>query len=117
MDHGTGRAGEEHIAKLLKRRGFRIVERNYRCRFGEIDIICEDREYIVFVEVKTREKSGLTSPFEAVTASKQKRLILAAETYLQSHLGKKQPRFDVAAVYTEQGRIVGEKILENAFGL
>lgn len=117
MDHGTGKAGEEHIAKLLKRKGFRILERNYRCRFGEIDIIGENREYIVFVEVKTRKKDGLSTPFEAITPAKQRRLVLAAETYLASHSVKTQPRFDAAAVYTEGKKIVGEEYLENAFCL
>ncbi len=117
MDHGTGRAGEEHIAALLEKRGFRIIGRNYHCRFGELDIIGENGQYIVFVEVKTRETGGLVSPFEAVTPAKRRRLILSAEMYLTTHPTRLQPRFDVAAVYTEQGRIVKEEYLENAFGL
>lgn len=117
MDFGTGKAGEAHVAKLLKRKGFRIVEKNYRCRFGEIDIIAEDGKYIAFVEVKTREKGGLLSPFEAITPAKRQRLILTAQNYLSSHPVSAQPRFDAAAVYTEKGKIVGEEYLENAFGL
>ena len=117
MKFGTGQAGEKHIAKLLKRRGFHILELNYHCRFGEIDIIAENRQYIVFVEVKTREKGGLIRPFEAITPAKQRRLILTAETYLAAHSVTAQPRFDAAAVYTEQGKIVGEEYLENAFGV
>ena len=54
MDLGTGRKGEAFVEKLLKRKGFRILEKNYHSRFGEIDIIAENRQYIVFVEVKTR---------------------------------------------------------------
>lgn len=117
MNFGTGQAGEKHIAKLLKRRGFRILERNFHSRFGEIDIIAENRQYIVFVEVKTREKGGLVQPFEAITPAKQRRLILTAESYLAAHPVTTQPRFDAAAVYTEQGKIVGEEYLENAFGV
>ncbi len=116
MDRGTGRAGEEHIVRLLKRRGFRILKRNYRCRFGEIDIIGENGQYIVFVEVKTREKGGMVSPFEAITPEKRRKLLLAAGDYLVSFPTRAQPRFDAAAVYTEQGKIVGEDYLENAFG-
>ena len=71
MNFGTGQAGEKHIAKLLKRRGFCILEMNFHSRFGEIDIIAENRQYIVFVEVKTRERNGLVKPFEAITPAKQ----------------------------------------------
>ena len=117
MNFGTGQAGEKHIAKLLKRRGFRILEMNFHSRFGEIDIIAEDRQYIVFVEVKTREKGSLVQPFEAITPQKQRRLLLTAETYLAVHPITLQPRFDAAAVYTEQGKIVGEEYLENVFGI
>lgn len=116
MNFGTGPAGEKHIAKLLKRKGFHILEQNYHSRFGEIDIIAENRQYIVFVEVKTREKGSLVAPFEAITPAKQRRLLLTAETYLAAHSVTVQPRFDAAAVYTEQGRIVGEEYLENVFG-
>lgn len=117
MDRGTGQAGEEHIARLLERRGCEILARNYRCRWGEIDIIARDAQYILFVEVKTRKRRGLTLPLEAITPQKQRRVILAAETYLASHPSGLQPRFDAAAVYTENGRISGEEYLENAFGL
>lgn len=117
MDPGTGKAGEAHIAKLLKKNGYRILEKNYHSRFGEIDIIGENGQYIVFVEVKTRERGSMVSPLEAITPAKQRRLILTAETYLGLHPSGLQPRFDAAAVYTENGRIVGEEYLENAFGL
>ncbi len=115
MDHGTGQKGEAHVAKLLKRRGFHILEKNYHSRFGEIDIIAKNKEYIVFVEVKTREKEGLVAPFEAITPQKQRRLILTAEQYLAGNPVNLQPRFDAAAVYTENGKITGEEYLENAF--
>ncbi|WP_369297659.1 YraN family protein [uncultured Neglectibacter sp.] len=117
MDFGTGQAGEKHIAKLLKHHGYRILEQNYHSRFGEIDIIAENDQYIVFVEVKTREKGGLVAPFEAITPEKQRRLILTAEDYLAKYNVTTQPRFDAAAVYTERGKIVGEEYLENAFGV
>lgn len=115
MDLGTGRKGEAFVAKLLKRKGFRILEKNYHSRFGEIDIIAENRQYIVFVEVKTREKKGMVAPFEAITPSKRRKLILTAKQYLAEHSTNLQPRFDAAAVYTENGKIVEEEYLENAF--
>lgn len=117
MDRGTGKAGEDHIAALMERKGYRIVSRNFHSRFGEIDIIGENEEYLVFVEVKTREVGGLSTPFEAITPQKRRRLILTAELYLQANPSALQPRFDAAAVYTRNGRIVGEEYLENAFGL
>ncbi len=117
MDRGTGRAGESHVAKLLERKGFHILKRNYRCRFGEIDIIAENRQYIVFVEVKTREEGSLVSPFEAITPAKQQKVVLTAGLYLTAHPTTAQPRFDAAAVYTKKGKIVGEEYLENAFRL
>lgn len=115
MDRGSGKAGEEYVCRLLKRRGYRILVQNYRCRFGEIDIIAEKRPYIVFVEVKTREKGSLASPWEAVTPEKQRKIIRTAEWYLSSHPIQLQPRFDVAAVETENGRMTGTEFLENAF--
>ncbi len=117
MDHGTGKAGEEHIAALMEARGYRVVSRNFHSRYGEIDIIGENGEYLVFVEVKTREVGGLSDPFESITPQKQRRLILTAEMYLEAHPSPLQPRFDAAAVYTKNGRIVSEKYLENAFSL
>lgn len=117
MDHGTGHLGETHVAKLLERRGFHILKRNYHCRFGEIDIIAENSQYIVFVEVKTRKKDGMVNPFEAITPAKQQKIVLTAGLYLTEHPVSTQPRFDAAAVYTEKGKIVGEEYLENAFSL
>lgn len=115
MDRGTGKAGESHVAKLLEKRGYQIVKRNFSCRFGEIDIIARNGQYLVFVEVKTREKDGMTAPFEAITPEKQKRIIRTAGLYLVEHPTALQPRFDAAAVYTQKGKIVGEEYLENAF--
>lgn len=115
MSKATGKAGESHIAQYLEARGFRIVKRNYACRFGEIDIIAENGTYIVFVEVKTREEGSLVQPFEAVTPAKQRRVVLTAGLFLTEHPTELQPRFDVAAVATRRGKIVGEDYLENAF--
>ena len=115
MDRGTGKAGESHIAKYLEQKGYRILKRNYHCRFGEIDIIAENDAYLLFVEVKTREEGSLVNPFEAVTPAKQQRIVLTAGQFLVEHPTTKQPRFDVAAVTTRKGKIVGEDYLENAF--
>lgn len=115
MDNSTGRLGENHAAKLLESRGYHILKRNYHSRFGEIDIIAENENYIVFVEVKTRKKDGLVSPFEAITPAKCQKIILTAGQYITENPVTKQPRFDAVAVYTERGTVIGEEYLENAF--
>ncbi len=117
MSFDAGKAGEAHIAKLMKKKGYRILEKNYHSRFGEIDIIGENRQYIVFVEVKTRKQNSMVTPWEAITPAKQQRIILTAEAYLASHPTEAQPRFDAAAVYLDGEKILGEEYLENAFCL
>jgi putative endonuclease len=71
-----GKSGEDRVAAFLRSKGYKIVKRNYQCRVGEIDIIAERREYIVFVEVKTRKAGSLVSGEEAVNFKKQERIIL-----------------------------------------
>lgn len=115
MDKGTGRLGESHIAKYLEQKGYRVLKRNFHCRYGEIDIIAANDQYIVFVEVKTRRRDSMVSPFEAVTPQKQQKIVLTAGYYITLHQPQLQPRFDSAAVYTENGKVVGEEYLENAF--
>ena len=95
-----GAAGEVLAARFLREKGYDILTTNYRCRFGEIDIIAVKKPYIAFVEVKTRNENALYTPREAVTLSKQKRLIQTARLYQQQHPTKHQPRFDVIEVRT-----------------
>lgn len=110
---GRGRLAEDHVARYLERHGGKILARNYRSRFGEIDIIAEGRGWLLFVEVKAR--SGRASPLEAVTFRKQQRLIRTAGQYLAEHPSLSQPRFDVAGVYMRDGRIVKMDYVKNAF--
>ncbi len=112
----SGRAGEDYASEWLKEHGYRILERNYHSRFGEIDIIAEDSQYIVFVEVKTRKEGSMVSPVEAVTKSKQKKLILTAQMFLMKRPSALQPRFDIAAVTTLHGELMGLQYFTNAFG-
>lgn len=112
----SGRAGEDYASEWLKEHGYRILERNYHSRFGEIDIIAEDSQYIVFVEVKTRKEGSMVSPVEAVTKSKQKKLILTAQMFLMKRPSALQPRFDIAAVTTLHGEPMGLQYFTNAFG-
>ena len=95
----TGRTGEEIACDFLKEQGYSIVERDYLSRIGEIDIVEEHREYLVFCEVKThRNRTGLY-PSLSVTAKKIEKLRMLGEHYLsQKHLMHLQPRFDVIAV-------------------
>ena len=79
-----GAWGEDCAAAYLRRHGYRILARNYSCRFGEIDIIAADRHYVVFVEVKLRREGGLTRPEEAMTPAKGRALLRAANCYIET---------------------------------
>ena len=70
---GSGRLGEQLTAEYLEEKGYEIVERNFKCRFGEIDVIAQNDRYLAFVEVKTRSADGLSHPFEAITPSSARR--------------------------------------------
>ena len=94
-----GKLGEELACGELERRGYAILARRYRTRFGEIDIIARDRETIVFVEVKTRDGDKFGASAEAVTAWKQRRVANMAVDYLaRQRLHHCPCRFDVVAV-------------------
>ena len=99
-----GRLGEEYAARLLEREGYRILSRNFRTRYGEIDLIAQKGEILAFVEVKTRAADSLSRPAAAVSRRKQGRIILAAEGYLQRFPTALQPRFDVVEVVIEKAR-------------
>lgn len=94
----TGAEGEKRVAEYLKSRGCLIAARNYRTRFGEIDVIAEDRTHIIFTEVKTRREGYLVSGAESVDLHKQRRIRLAAEEFLSKLHIPLEPRFDVAEV-------------------
>lgn len=116
----TGRWGEDRAAEFLKKKGYKIIGRNFTCRMGEIDIIAEKGRYIAFVEVKTRKNDTFATAAEFVTASKQRRVAVAAELWLGQNPTKKQPRFDVVEVYAPQGVLTAKpdiRHLEDAFGL
>ena len=98
-----GQWGEEQVAEKLRRDGWTVVARNFRCRMGELDLVAENKTFLAFVEVKLRKDDRFGSACEAVTLSKQRKLRVAAQYYLMSHPTKLQPRFDVAEVYAPQG--------------
>ena len=94
-----GARGERIAAAYLTDLGFRVIDRNWRCRQGELDIVARDGDALVFCEVKTRRGTGYGHPVEAVTAAKQKRLRLLAQRWLAAH-DEHAPdlRFDVVGV-------------------
>ena len=101
--HSLGQFGEEQAARYLRRRFYSILERNYRCRFGEIDLIARKGKYLVFVEVKLRKDDRFGAAREFVTPAKQARILAAAEQWLSLHETQLQPRFDVIEVYAPAG--------------
>ena len=98
-----GAFGEDAACRYLRRHGYKIEGRNYSCRFGEVDVIARDRRCVVFVEVKLRKDDSHGAAAEFVTSAKQRRVIAAAERWLQQHPTKLQPRFDVIEVYAPEG--------------
>ncbi len=110
-----GKTGEQTAAQFLKKNGCKILEKNFRNRIGEIDIIAAEGDVILFVEVKTREKGGRVTPKEAVTPTKQKTLSKVAESWLKTknRQGSKA-RFDVIAIVSDQ-KITQIEWVKNAF--
>lgn len=113
-----GAWGEEMAARYLRLHGWRLVERNYTVRQGEVDLIAEKHGVLAFVEVKLRKDDRFGQAREFVTPAKQRRILTAASMYLAAHESEAQPRFDVIEVYAP----AGEKTLfprithiENAF--
>ena len=116
-----GKWGERIAARYLKCKGYQVVACNYSSRYGEIDIIAKDTQYIVFVEVKTRGGSWGTviSPAEAVTWTKRKKMIQTALVYLSKYPTKVQPRFDIIEILERDSQEGFCKLrqIENAFSL
>ena len=111
-----GNLGEAAVIAYLRERGWTIVQVNFRSKYGEIDLIAEDGQYLAFVEVKLRRDDNFAAARESVTKAKQRRLRVTAEYYLQWHPTDLQPRFDVAEVYAPEGAVSPEiTYLENAF--
>ena len=113
-----GAWGEDRAARYLRLRGYRVFERNFRCRQGEIDIIGRKGSFIVFVEVKLRKNTDHGEAREFVTYAKQRRVICAAEYWLVKNNCELQPRFDVMEIYAPEGTGTLRptiRHLENAF--
>ncbi|APC08106.1 YraN family protein [Neomoorella thermoacetica] len=112
-----GQIGEAAAAALLADSGYRILERNYRCPLGEIDIVAAQGEEIVFIEVRTRSSQNFGTPQESVDGRKRLRLRRLAAYYLGSRgLAGRSCRFDVVAVWLDrQERVAGVEVIKGAF--
>ena len=95
--------GEALAAEYLRRKRYEIVAQGYRCRFGEIDLIVKNRNYLAFVEVKLRKSDRFASAMEYVDRRKQDRLRMTASMYLSQNPTDLQPRFDVIEIYAPEG--------------
>jgi putative endonuclease len=112
----VGKLGEKEARKFLKKRGYRIRETGFRCRHGEIDIIAQKKDYLVFVEVRTKSNLDFGTPEESITQTKKQRLIASALTYTSTH--QKLPslwRIDVVAIeLDDKGKTRRIELIENA---
>ncbi len=94
-----GKEGEKAAVKFLKKRGYRIVEKNYRNKAGEIDIVAEQDQVLVFVEVKSRADNERGEPLEAVTPHKQRKIVQVAKGFMIQHrIENRDCRFDVVGI-------------------
>lgn len=96
-----GRQAENRACVFLEKRGLQLLEKNFRCKYGEIDLIMRDGSVLVFVEVRFRSSHRFGGPLSSITPDKQRRLLLAAQIYLQQHPAKGKyagSRFDVVAM-------------------
>jgi len=108
-----GEAAEDLVADFLERQGLKIVERNYRCRFGEIDLVARSSELLVFVEVRARKSEAFGGAAGSITATKRRRIVAAARHFLATHKVDRACRFDVVLVRGSEQRV---EWITDAFG-
>ncbi len=114
----TGRSGEREATLFLEKKGYTVLEKNYRRKFGEIDIIARKDDYLVFIEVKTRTGHSHGNPLEAVTVRKQRQISRVAQCYLtEKQLHDTAARFDVVAVNMTKNSAPKIELIVNAFDL
>ena len=99
----SGAWGEALAAEHLRKKRYSVVASGYRCRYGEIDLIVQNRKYLVFVEVKLRKRADFARALEHVDQKKQERIRLTASMFLSQNPTKLQPRFDVIEIYAPDG--------------
>ncbi len=112
-NYSLGREGEDAACEFLISEGYEIITRNYRCEYGETDIIAQDERYIIFVEVKTRSDTPAQKkhgrPALAVNAARQKRLLNCAHHYMHINRPQRSPRIDVIEILASADNADGEK--------
>ena len=112
----TGDRGEAEVAKYLRRNGYTLLASQWRCRFGELDLVAKSRKGVIcFVEVKLRSEGAIGLPREFVDGKKKERLRRAALAYLSQHELDAPARFDVAEVYQQENKALRIEYLEGAF--
>ena len=110
-----GRWGESVAAQQLESQGFQIVERNWRCRQGEIDLVAQEADMLVFVEVKTRRGRGMGTPEEGLTPRKSRKLLKLGQLYLSQHDLDVDWRIDMVAVELDRkGKLLRCEHIPNA---
>lgn len=113
----TGKRGEDLAAAYLEKAGYKIIERNYRCIFGEIDIVAKDGRTLVFVEVKSRRSDRFGIPQESITFRKQRKITQIAMNYIKERgFDQNEARFDVVSIRMSDVENKVE-IIPNAFDL
>ena len=103
LNNIIGAWGESLAGEYLRKKRYKIVAVNYRTRYGEIDLIVANKNYLVFVEVKLRKSSSFARAAEFVDSKKQQKIRTTAEIYLSMHPTELQPRFDVIEIYAPEG--------------
>lgn len=114
----VGAWGEAVAAKYMQKKHYKLLATGYRCRFGEIDLIMCDRNFLVFVEVKLRKSSSFADAHEFVDSRKQNKLRTTASVYLSQYPTQLQPRFDVIEIYAPEGTATAKPVIrhmEDAF--
>ena len=113
-----GKKGEKAAESYLKKQGYRILKKNYRTKVGEIDLIAEHKNVLVFIEVKSRTDAALEHPFMAVTPRKQKKIAQTASCFLvENKVGDREIRFDVVSILPDNKNpdALQVEILQDAF--
>jgi len=113
----VGKLGETKAGEYLVRNGYQIIEKNFRTRYGEIDIIAKDGNDLVFVEVRSRSTKSFGAPEESITAKKQLKIKNLAQYYLQVHnLNRVNCRFDVVVInFNRNGKLERLNHIRSAF--
>ncbi len=105
-NNSVGKYGEDRASEFLERQGYQVIERNWRCNSGEIDIVARDNDCLVFAEVKTRTRVGFGHPFEAITAAKMQTMRRLVGEWCKAHgISAVQVRLDAISVLLTGGKV------------